>query len=285
VQNHSIAWGLAAAGLAAGLVIGYLAAPDPAPANVAQRDLGADLYVQTSAEYNALCRQTYRYAYECLQRRLADPPKGELPFAVVMDLDETVFDNSGYLSWLYRSGQKFDYKTWAVWEEKYADEVKAVPGAVEFIHKAEAIKKPSEVKVIYLSNRRNKAGALAALRGLELDNRGDAEQRLIVRTDGRDKEPRRQEVARKYRVLLLIGDNLSDLSSDFATKLTGGADFTEQADAVNARKKKVEQHADRFGYDWIILPNPVYGDWNEALGSDPAQHLRQTNFTPAGPVK
>src|SRR5262245_9225745 len=133
VQINSSGWGLGAAGLALGLLIGYLAASDsaPAPANVAQRDLGADLYVQTSAEYDALCRQTYRYAYECLQRRLKEPPQGDLPFAVVMDLDETVFDNSGYQSWLYQAGQKYDDKTWAVWEAKYADEVKGVPGAVE----------------------------------------------------------------------------------------------------------------------------------------------------------
>jgi acid phosphatase len=269
-----------------GLLIGYLAAGNEAtPVNVAQRDLGADLYVQTGAECDALCRQTYRYAYECLQRRLADPPKGEKPFAVVLDLDETVFDNSGYQAWLYRSGQKFDDKTWAVWEESYADEVKGVPGAVEFIHKVEAIKKPGAVQVFYLSNRRNKSGALAALRKLGLDERGDAERRLIVRTAERDKEARRQQIAADHRILLLIGDNLSDLSSDFTMKLKDPADVKEQTDAINARKKKVEGHKERFGFDWIILPNPSYGDWNDVLGSDPARHLRQTNFSPAGPAK
>src|SRR5262245_25950582 len=111
MRPNGSGWVLGVLGLAAGLALGFVAArsgwfapsrpaspeqvgerlPEPihgAVPNPAERELLADLYVQTAAEYHALCLQTYRYAYECLLRRLKDPPAGELPFAVVMDLDE-----------------------------------------------------------------------------------------------------------------------------------------------------------------------------------------------------
>jgi len=247
--------------------------------NPAERELNADLYVQTAAEYHALCLQTYRCAYECLLRRLADPPKGDLPFAVILDLDETVFDNTRYQAWCYRNGQTFGDDTWAAWEkESNADEVTLIPGALEFIHKVDRLK--PAVKVLFVSNRRDKAGTLAVLSRRGLDGNRDAEKRLYLRTNGRDKDGRRKEIEKAYRVLLLVGDNLGDLSSVFAPETKDKTDFDQQTAAIQSRINKVIEHRDRFGYDWIILPNPIYGDWTPLLGDDPSRHLRQTRFTP-----
>lgn len=258
--------------------------PEPyheAVGNPAERELYADLYVQTAAEYRALCLQTYRQAHECLLRRLADPPAGDLPFAVIMDLDETVLDNSGYQSWAYRNGETFDDKNWAAWEQaSNAGEVGLVPGAREFIEKVEKLTPP--VKVFYVSNRRDKAGTLAVLARLKLDSEG-VEQRLFLRTSGREKEPRRKEIEKGHRVLLLVGDNLMDLSSDFEVRKINVSDYEQQRNVIQARLDRVERHKERFGHDWIILPNPVYGDWTNPLGDDPSRHLRPTKFTPFEP--
>src|SRR3954451_23772627 len=114
MRPNGAGWLLGVLALAAGLALGFFAArggwsaprrefigdvlPEPsfeAAANPAERELLADLYVQTAAEYHALCLQTYRHASECLARRLNEAPKEGPPFAVIMDLDETVLDNSG----------------------------------------------------------------------------------------------------------------------------------------------------------------------------------------------
>jgi predicted secreted acid phosphatase len=47
---------------------------------------------------------------------------------------------------------------------------------------------------------------------------------------------------------MLIGDTLADLHGDFE----GSAE---------ERRAAVKEHAEKFGTDWIVLPNATYGDW------------------------
>jgi acid phosphatase len=61
----------------------------------------------------------------------------------------------------------------------------------------------------------------------------------------------RSRLARKYRILLLVGDNLEDF-----------VDGSKSTPA--ARKTLVKQYAHWFGRRWIVLPNPVYGHWEAA---------------------
>jgi acid phosphatase len=69
---------------------------------------------------------------------------------------------------------------------------------------------------------------------------------------GPDKTTRRAEIARKFRILLLFGDDLNDFIS--------GA-----SDSVARRRELVEPYSDRWGKQWIVLPNPMYGSWEAAL--------------------
>jgi 5'-nucleotidase (lipoprotein e(P4) family) len=52
---------------------------------------------------------------------------------------------------------------------------------------------------------------------------------------------------------LLCGDNLADFSNVFEGKTT-----EERATAVDAARQ-------RFGTQFIVLPNPMYGDWENAI--------------------
>lgn len=280
-MNGGNGWWLGGAGLALGIVIGYIAAPQ-SPPNPAERELLSDLYIQTSAEYNALCEQTYRYAWDSLLAQLPKYEKDPKPLAVVMDLDETVVDNSRYQSWLYANSMTFTRPTWAEWEKPGNDQVGLVPGALSFIKNVENYGK-RKIDVVYISNRRDRDGTLDLLKrlGLATDR---IDERLHVRTNGRDKESRRELVRKKYNIAMLIGDNLADLSSDFWPK---GYDSEKDRDnldaqtaAVKYRLAAVERHKKRFGEDWIILPNPVYGDWLDVLGGQPAKHLEPGKVPP-----
>ena len=246
--------------------------------NPQEKVLYANLYMQTSAEYRAVCEQIYWNATEKIRARLAAIPTGETkPPAVVMDLDETVLDNGGYQSYVDRERTTFQSKTWADWEANHATEVKLVPGAKAFIEYAER----NGVAVVYLSNRSTatQAGTVAALAANGL-NVANIENRLLLQEPGTpsNKTDRRNKAMAMYRVVMLFGDNLRDFSEAFAVPKLKADDTAGQLQAIADRKTTVDATRNHWGVDWFILPNPVYGEWEKTLGDNPRTKLRETTL-------
>ncbi len=232
-----------------------------APA-AAQELLNSVLWMQGSIEYRASAAQTYRSAEQALVRALATPnwtaaleQAGDFsakPAAVVLDLDETVLDNSPYQARTIVDGQPFESKTWAAW----VAEAKAglIPGAADFLNFAAM----NGVRRIYISNRVCAAGqkddpTAAVLSRSGLLNRTDM---LLCKTsdaDSSDKSARRYMATAGHRVVLLIGDDIGDF-------------FTVARDA-KARDEALVRYERWFGDRWFILPNPSYGSW-ERLYAD-----------------
>lgn len=223
--------------------------------------LNATLWVQTSAEYDMLARQSWFLAERQLEVALKDKKwsaateQGEkfakLPPAVIVDVDETVLDNSRYQARLAKNGTSFAPDTWAKWcDEKTAP---AVPGALEFAQFAAS----KGVRIFYVTNR---ASALEACTRANLESLGfpmDAEvDTLLTKSErpewGGDKGSRRSFVAAEHRVLLLVGDQLGDF-------VDGSKSSTTQ------RQATMEQYLEWWGTRWIVLPNPAYGHWEGAL--------------------
>ncbi len=234
-------------------------APRPSP----RPGLQAALWVQRSGEYRALCRQAYALARTRLDEALADPAwtaaleqRGAFrskPPAVVLDLDETVLDNSPYQTRLLRDGRSYDRKSWSAWVREA--KARAVPGALEFCRYAVS----RGVRVFYLSNRRaeNERPTRDNLARLGFPLAEDPSP-LLLRTKESDKGPRRGRIAATHRILLAIGDSLGD----FHSPLSG------------EEEKKVRSW---FGTRWIVLPNPMYGHWLLALtkgSKNAAERLR-----------
>lgn len=245
--------------------------------NPQERALDANLYMQTAAEYRACCLQAYGWMTERLRTKLAAVRNEGLPPAVVMDLDETVLDNSGFQSFLDRERLTYSDALWDRWESQYPDEVRLVPGAKAFVEAAEGM----GVTVVYITNRltRNKDATIEALKhnGLNTD---DIEERLFPKETTSDKTARRQAVERKYRVLFLVGDNLRDFSEEFvAPKVKTDA---ERARAISERAAQVDKRRYRFGTDWFILPNPAYGEWQQLLSANAHAQLRTTTMQAPG---
>jgi 5'-nucleotidase (lipoprotein e(P4) family) len=242
-------------------------APKP---NEAEASLNANLYMQVSAEYRALCIQTYALALERLKTKLATTRLTDKKPAIVMDLDETVFDNGAYEAFLDRQGAGYTDASWEVWERDFAKEVRLVPGAKSFIQSAEAL----GVKVVYLSNRLTKyqTSTIAALTHTGLSTEGISE-RLMLKETTSDKSPRRQVAEQKYAVLIYFGDNLRDFSERFVAPKPFPEDEAGQQKAIAARAASVDDEAYHFGNDWFILPNPVYGEWQRLLGKTPRAKL------------
>jgi 5'-nucleotidase (lipoprotein e(P4) family) len=229
-------------------------------------NLNAVAWVQTSVEYRLIAGQTYRSALSQLDRGLKTPawdaltkedrdtPATGLPPAVIVDIDETVLDNSPYQARLVRDGKGFDEFTWAEWVKEEA--AKPVPGALEFTRAASA----RGVTVYYISNRAEDLGpaTLANLRKAGFPIKDDS-QFLGLGTivdgcedSGSEKGCRRKLVGRTHRVLLQFGDQIGDMVTVLANNAEG-------------REAAVRPYLGWVGERWFVLPGPTYGSWEPAL--------------------
>jgi 5'-nucleotidase (lipoprotein e(P4) family) len=218
----------------------------PAPADN-EYQTGAVLWQQSSGEARALQYQAYALARLMLDRDLRIHGKSKLKRAVVVDADETVLDNSRFQAGLVVNREAFTSAAWIDWCNRA--KASAIPGAVEFLTYAAS----RGVSVFYVTNRgtAEKAGTISNLNQLGFP--GVSDETVVVRADVSSKEPRRQKISERYRIVLLCGDNLADFSNVFEGKTT-----EERAAAVDAARQK-------FGTQFIVLPNPMYGDWENAV--------------------
>ena len=210
--------------------------------------VGAILWTQTSAEKAALSYQAFSLARLRLDQDFRANRNRRVKRAVIVDVDETVLDNSPYQAKLAKEQKPFEAKTWTDWCN--SAQATALPGAVEFLRYANS----RGVRVFYITNRRvaEKDGTARNLKALGFPDVTD--ETLLVRTDGSTKEPRRQSVAAKYRIVLLMGDNLNDFAEVF-----------EQSKTIDSRLTAAQQNQNQFGSRFIVLPNPMYGAWEDAV--------------------
>ena len=228
--------------------------------------LNATVWYQTSVERDLVYRQAYRAAGDKLGAALADKawdalPKEDrrndprrLPPAIIVDVDETVLDNSPDQVRQIRDGRDFNDADWGAWVEQRA--AKPLPGAAEFLNAAAR----KGVTVFYISNRdaSQAAATIDNLRKAGFPIARD-DQFLGLGTvvdgceqEGSEKSCRRQLVGRGYRVLMQFGDQVGDFVSIVANTPDG-------------RRAAVAPYMDWIGQRWWALPNPLYGSWEPAL--------------------
>jgi acid phosphatase len=181
----------------------------------------------------------------------------KLNTAIIVDLDETILDNSYYQARQIRAGAEYDESSWQLWMQEAA--ATAVPGAVEFLQAASR----AGHRVFYITNRAcaplpsiddpcpAKTATRKNLQRLGLPDADDPDALMLRGSHpewrSSDKTSRRAWVASRYRVIALFGDDLNDFMprADYAKRRTEFADF--------------------FGRRWFLLPNPIYGSWERAL--------------------
>jgi len=227
--------------------------------------LSAVLWQQTSAEYEALCHQAFNAAAYRLAiisnsgldvidqetgAAIVDQSSPNKKMAIVMDLDETVLDNSPYNGWLIENNKTYNAESWTEWCNLAKAEL--VPGALEFIEKS----KNQGIKIMYISNR--SVDDLEATIS-NLQNSGITVDRsdVLLKTENSEKIKRREQVMGSYNIVMLIGDNLADFTDAFDQELS-----------INERKVLIEKYRNDFGKKFIVLPNVMYGDWENTLKSN-----------------
>ena len=211
-------------------------------------EAGAVLWQQSSGEYRAVAYQTFALAKMLLDRDLRNH-RVRIRRAIVVDLDETILDNSRYEAMLVN--QKKGYPNgWTEWINRA--EATAIPGALEFLKYANS----RGVRVFYVTNRKPevKEGTAQNLKKLGFPAVND--ETLLMRDDPaiESKEVRRQAISAKYHVVLLMGDDLNDFAAVF-----------ENSKTVAGRIDAAERNKSQFGARFIVLPNPMYGDWENSI--------------------
>ena len=207
--------------------------------------LYAAFFQQQAAEYDALCLQAFNIARMRLDEALAQ--KSDKPLAIVSDIDETFLNTSYYAVLCGKKGTEFHQNTWEAWTAKA--EATPLAGALEFYQYAHE----KGVAIFYVTNRKEneRVGTALNIKRYNFPYQGD--DHLIFRTAEKSKESRREKIAQKYNIVLLLGDNLGDFDKDFDKQTT-----QERAEAVQKNRAA-------FGKKYIVLPNTSYGDWESAV--------------------
>jgi len=193
-------------------------------------------WIRQSTEHRTLCEQLFRQATVAILRKVKTEKNSD-NLAVVVDLDETVLDNSLYQVERWKAGLSFTQDSWSEWVNR--EETGLVPGAKEFL---KALRKKG-VRVVFLSNRMNH-NLEPTRENLRLLGVLDPDDLFLLRLDKNDlKEVRRKEVTDGTGRMKKIGPlNVIGYVGD------------QMGDFPSGQKKE-------FGKTNFLLPNPMYGKW------------------------
>lgn len=210
-----------------------------------EQNLMSTNWFQTSGEARALYYQGYNIATEKLKKYLKKHSKK--PYSIVLDLDETVLDNSPYSAENIKLGKSYNSTSWDEWVYKAI--AQPLPGAKEFLEFANK----NKVKIYYISDRKSKHlnATLKNLKDMGLPVQSEDSILLKGDTD-KSKVGRREYVKKHTNLIMLFGDNLSDFE-----------EFSESS--ISDRNNKVNDLYKEFGEKFIIFPNPMYGAFETAI--------------------
>ena len=199
-------------------------------------------WVKESTEYKALCHQVYNQAIEKLKKQLKHNNfslniNNRDNYSVIMDLDETVLDNSDYQVDLISKNESFNMDSWAKWVKK--EEAKLVPGAKRYIN----FLRKNNIQIIFISNRMHERLQSTKNNMKKLGIYSDHDIYLLRKDKADKKTVRRKEVFTStgrmekfdsFKIIQYLGDAIGDFKSKEYLK---------------------------FGLDQFIFPNPMYGKW------------------------
>jgi 5'-nucleotidase (lipoprotein e(P4) family) len=199
-------------------------------------------WVRNSAEYRAAARQAYRLAMSRISQLAASRATGT--WAVIVDADETVLDNSTYQKERAAQGLGFTPDSWRAWVARR--EARTVPGAVEFVGRVREL--GGRVAVVT-----NRTEVECPDTEVNLRDQGLAVDVVLCRPEGSpsDKQARFARISEgtaaqglpPLEVLMWVGDNILDFPG-----------FTQD---VRGDPSKLGEFGGRF----ILIPNPMYGSW------------------------
>ena len=201
------------------------------------------LWYQKSAEMRAAYYQAFNWAKIKIENHIKN--NGCINKAVVLDIDETILDNSPFQVEMIRTSKSYDIDFWYEWTK--LARARPLPGALEFTNYANS----AGIEIFYVSNR-TLSESEATLKNLNDWGFPLADRTHLLLKNGKtSKKERRDEISKKYEIILFLGDNLNDFSELFEDR------------SDNYGFNAVDTYREEFGNRFIILPNPMYGAWEK----------------------
>lgn len=219
-------------------------------ANLGEQNTMSVSWYQNSAEAKALYLQGYNTARDNLDKELKHyhgKGKGKKQPVIVLDIDETVLDNSPYQAYASLNNTTFP-NGWHEWV--MAAKAKPVYGAKAFLNYANK----KGVAIYYVSDRDKDTELEATAKNLKAQGlpQNDKSHILLKGKNDKNKQSRRDAVKKNHNLLMLFGDNLLDFEDP-------------KAKTAQARTDLINEKKDEFGRKYIIFPNPMYGSWESTL--------------------
>lgn len=219
--------------------------------NANDKLLMAVAWFQNSAEMTALYYQGFNIAQLRLDEAITANTSAKL-LAVVVDIDETMLDNSPFETAVINSTDNI--AGWYGWTREAR--AKALPGALEFANYA----KSKNVEIFYITNRDDNEHAVTVQNLVNENFPFATDDHVLTKSDlsyssgnTSSKVGRRAKVSETHEIILLIGDNLNDFSGVFEDR------------SINNGKAAVVENREQFGKKFIVLPNPMYGAWEKPM--------------------
>ncbi|MDA9355947.1 5'-nucleotidase, lipoprotein e(P4) family [Gammaproteobacteria bacterium] len=243
------------------LLTNFVSSEETVDNSFQKQSLLAVLYMQTSAEFAANNIQTYTNATNKIEEALSDKSwtaaleqKDNFFLkkpAIILDVDETVLNNTPHQARSILNGCSYPCG-WIDWGLESSAE--AIDGVKDFLLYA----KSKDIKIFYVTNRvaELEDATRVNLKALGLPFDDDEDVLLMKGEKGwsSDKVSRRALVASNYRVIMLVGDQITDFIS------------TEEATLEpEARKDLANKYKDMWGSKWFMIPNPMYGKWEGSI--------------------
>ena len=199
-------------------------------------------WARYSAEHEAVYLQTYQLAAARLEELTPNLEPGT--WAVSLDADETVIDNSLYQKEISLRGEVYTKENWDAWVRRL--EAPPLPGALEFL----GLIHDRGGKIIIVTNRDE---PYCDLTRDNFRRHGIPFDLMLCRVAGKSpKEPRWEAVRTgkaspelpPLEIVMWLGDNVNDFP---------GLD-------QELRHAPAEAFA-AFGDRYFVFPNPMYGSW------------------------
>ena len=212
--------------------------------------LYAVAWKQTAAEYRALYYQGFNIARMRVQNAIDNRKEGDLPLAVVSDVDDTLVHAMEY--WGRLIEENIDFFDDSIWDQWIPlNKITATPGASKFLEFC----RENNVEVFYVTSRDQGENTYQyALENLQSLNFPYLDQQhLSVLRDSSNKQPIQNRIAENYNIVVFLGDNLNDFRRKFYSS------------SIDARQELMEQDKDKFGSQFILFPNPTDGHWLRAI--------------------
>lgn len=208
-----------------------------------------------------------RYIYHDASAQLIKLKKPNMDFVVVMDIDETILDNSPYQVMLDSTKQVYSTTTWNAWVQ--SEQAKLVPGSGKFIetvianggklalitNRAKSLDKHTWSNLLSVNlpiNQHNSclmgrtSKDIQSIDGIYIVNDKDLRRQQIVNGDADCYSPTAEHLVhwkKAHTILMQVGDNIQDIKG------------------ISQETVDAEELFNLLGDVIILLPNPMYGSW------------------------